>query len=86
MIEHRSIVSQMRWLKTCIGLSADSIVLQKTPISFDAAQWEVLSLAFGARVVMGEPGIYRDVEGLINTIKASGVNVLQCVPTGLAPG
>ncbi|RLU80643.1 amino acid adenylation protein [Streptomyces griseocarneus] len=81
MIEHRSIVSQMRWLRETYGIGPDKTVLQKTPMSFDAAQWEILAPACGSKVVMGAPGIYRDPEQLIETIAEHGVTTLQCVPT-----
>jgi amino acid adenylation domain-containing protein len=81
MIEHHSIVSQIRWLQTVGHLGSDEVVLQKTPMSFDAAQWEILAPASGAHVVMGAPGIYRDPEALIKTIVEHDVTTLQCVPT-----
>lgn len=81
MIEHRSIVNQMNWLKQTFGLGAGAAVLQKTPMSFDAAQWEILSPAIGCTVVMGAPGIYRDPGALIETINRHKVTTLQCVPT-----
>ncbi len=81
MIEHRSIVSQMRWLHDVHAIDRTKTVLQKTPMSFDAAQWEILAPACGAKVVMGDPGIYRDPERLIETIAEHGVTTLQCVPT-----
>ncbi|MFJ8431570.1 amino acid adenylation domain-containing protein [Kitasatospora sp. NPDC094019] len=81
MIEHHSIVSQLRWLADAGHLGPDATVLQKTPMSFDAAQWEILAPATGARVVMGAPGVHRDPEALIDTVLAHGVTTLQCVPT-----
>ncbi|WP_327673479.1 amino acid adenylation domain-containing protein [Kitasatospora sp. NBC_00458] len=81
MIEHRSIVSQLRWLADAGHLGPDTTVLQKTPMSFDAAQWEILAPAAGAHVVMGAPGVYRDPDGLIDTVLEHGVTALQCVPT-----
>jgi amino acid adenylation domain-containing protein len=81
MIEHRSIVNQMRWLNSAHGLNGDTVILQKTPMSFDAAQWEILAPSCGATVVMGAPGIYRDPERLVDTIIEHGVTTLQCVPT-----
>lgn len=50
-------------------------------MSFDAAQWEILAPACGSTVVMGAPGVYRDPEAIIATIKRHGVTTLQCVPT-----
>ncbi|MFJ3793054.1 amino acid adenylation domain-containing protein [Kitasatospora sp. NPDC090091] len=81
MIEHRSIVSQLRWLGAHDHLGPGTTVLQKTPMSFDAAQWEILAPAAGARVVMGAPGIHRDPERLVAVVREHGVNTLQCVPT-----
>ncbi|MET7479671.1 amino acid adenylation domain-containing protein [Streptomyces sp. NPDC005648] len=81
MIEHRAVVGQLRWLASCGHLGPEVTILQKTPMSFDAAQWEILAPAVGARVVMGAPGIHRDPEAVIETVRAHGVTVLQCVPT-----
>jgi amino acid adenylation domain-containing protein len=81
MIEHRSIVNQMHWLKSVYGLDQTKTIVQKTPMSFDAAQWEILAPACGAKVVMGTLGVYRDPEKLIEIIREYGVTTLQCVPT-----
>jgi len=81
MIEHRSIVNQMLWLHDEHGIDGTKRVVQKTPMSFDAAQWEILAPALGSTVVMGRPGIYRDPEMLIETMRDQGVTTLQCVPT-----
>lgn len=81
MIEHRSIVNQMLWLHDAHAIDGTKRVVQKTPMSFDAAQWEILAPAVGSTVVMGRPGIYRDPEMLIETMREQGVTTLQCVPT-----
>ncbi|MEU0839200.1 amino acid adenylation domain-containing protein [Streptomyces sp. NPDC005962] len=81
MVEHRSIAAQLGWLRDAGHLGGGTVILQKTPMSFDAAQWEILGSACGARVVMGAPGVYRDPEGLIDTIDRHRVTTLQCVPT-----
>ncbi|MGW2823669.1 amino acid adenylation domain-containing protein [Streptomyces sp. NPDC001443] len=80
-IEHHSIVGQMRWLADAQGLDERRTVLQKTPLSFDAAQWEVLAPACGSSVVVSEPGRYADPGGLIDLIIANEVTTLQGVPT-----
>lgn len=81
MIEQRSVVSQLRWLANCGYLGPEVSILQKTPMSFDAAQWEILAPAVGARVVMGTPGMYRDPEAIIAAIREYRVTALQAVPT-----
>ncbi|MEU6863833.1 amino acid adenylation domain-containing protein [Streptomyces sp. NPDC046876] len=81
MIEHRSIAHQMSWLRAAHGIDRTRTVLQKTPISFDAAQWEILAPAVGAAVVVGAAGIHRDAERLVQAVRAHAVTTLQCVPT-----
>lgn len=80
-IEHHSIVSQMRWLADEQGLDERRVVLQKTPLSFDAAQWEILAPAVGSTVVMSEPGAYRDPNQLLDLITKNNVTTFQGVPT-----
>ena len=81
MIEHRSIANQMHWLRAAQGLGPGTVVLQKTPISFDAAQWEILAPACGATVVIAAPGVHRDPAALLETVRRYGVTALQAVPT-----
>ncbi len=81
MIEQRSIASQLRWLDNCGHLGPNVSILQKTPMSFDAAQWEILACAVGTRVVMGTPGLFRDPQGIITMICEHRVTALQGVPT-----
>ncbi|MGW1139110.1 amino acid adenylation domain-containing protein [Streptomyces zhihengii] len=81
MIEHRSIVAQVRWLERNGHIGPQVSVLQKTPISFDAAQWEILAAAAGTRVVMSTPGMFRDPQGIVALIRERGVTALQAVPT-----
>jgi len=71
----------MLWLKKEFKLNNNTIILQKTPMSFDAAQWEILSLCCGSTIVMGNPGTYKDPEKLIEIIIKNNVTVFQCVPT-----
>jgi amino acid adenylation domain-containing protein len=81
MIEHRNIASQMSWFHTQFDLGEQTRILQKTPFSFDAAQWELLASAFGAVLVFGSPEGYRNPFEQIHLIQTCGVTMLQCVPT-----
>ncbi len=84
MIEHRAVVHQMRWLKSAYGIGPGKVVLQKTPLSFDAAQWEFLAPACGAGTVLAPAGAHRDPGRVIDEIVTHSVTTLQCVPTLLA--
>ncbi|GHE14616.1 amino acid adenylation domain-containing protein [Streptomyces alanosinicus] len=80
-VENQAIESQIRWLTSRGYLGPQVTILQKTPMSFDAAQWEILAPAAGAHVVMGTPGIHRDPQAVIEAVRTHGVTHLQCVPT-----
>ncbi|MFG2402777.1 amino acid adenylation domain-containing protein [Streptomyces brevispora] len=81
MIEHRSIAHQMNWLRQAYHLDSSRVVLQKTPMSFDAAQWEILASSCGSTVIFGAPGIHRDPNLLIETVIREQITTVQCVPT-----
>ncbi|NTG04924.1 amino acid adenylation domain-containing protein [Agrobacterium rhizogenes] len=80
-IEHGSIAHQLNWLHDAMGIGESVRILQKTPFSFDAAQWEILAVSLGATVVMAGIGTYRDPARLIETARRHAVTTLQCVPT-----
>ncbi len=81
MVEHASIVSQMQFMQSEFEFGVNTRILQKTPMSFDAAQWEILAPAFGGQTIIGPPGCYRDPDMLIMTMIGHEVTMLQCVPT-----
>ncbi|MFB9947564.1 amino acid adenylation domain-containing protein [Rhizobium puerariae] len=80
-ISQTAILNQLAWLQSEQQLGAGEIILQKTPASFDAAQWELLAAACGAQVVMGRSGVYRDPPAIIEQIRKHRVTMLQGVPT-----
>lgn len=80
-ITHGAISHQMAWLSSAGHLDAASVVIQKTPISFDAAQWELLANCVGARVVFTRHGAHRQPEELVRVVISQKVTTLQCVPT-----
>jgi len=81
MVTYANISNQMAWLKNKFGFNYNDRILQKTPASFDAAQWEILAPAMGCQVVIGPKDCYRDPDALINTLIKEKVTILQCVPT-----
>lgn len=84
VIKHRSIAAQMQWISRAYRIGQDTVILQKTPASFDAAQWEILSPTCGATVVAGTPGVHKDRRELIRLLSTHEVTTLQCVPTLLS--
>src|SRR5262249_45652999 len=81
MIPHRAIASHMRWMNARFPLGPDDVVLQKTPLGFDASVWEIHApLAAGARLVLAAPDGHRDTAYLARAIEEHRVTVLQVVP------
>jgi len=84
MIEHRSLVNHMTWMRNRFPLQPDDRVLQKTSMSGDASVWELFaSLLEGATMVLAAPGVHRSPPDLIETIHRSEVSIVQLVPTML---
>ncbi|MBV8457602.1 MAG: amino acid adenylation domain-containing protein, partial [Acetobacteraceae bacterium] len=82
VVPHRAIVNHMRWMQCSFPLSSDDVVLQKTPISFDAAVWEFFApLLAGARLVMARQDGHQDPDYLAEAVRAHGITTLQLVPS-----
>lgn len=80
-IDHYALTNQLVWLNTSLDLGESDRILAKSPVTFDAAQWELLANAFGATVVIPPAGSYRDPQAVCDWVREHGVTVLQCVPT-----
>jgi amino acid adenylation domain-containing protein/non-ribosomal peptide synthase protein (TIGR01720 family) len=82
MICHRALANHMGWMQSTFSYGPSSVVIQKTPVSFDASVWEFFApLLAGGRLVIGPPGAHRDTEALARIIISEGVDTLQVVPT-----
>ena len=65
----RAVVNQVQWRQTINPLTADDVVLQKTPFTFDASVWEFWGpLLAGARLVIASPDGHRDPGYLVDMI------------------
>ncbi|MFI5685500.1 amino acid adenylation domain-containing protein [Streptomyces sp. NPDC051636] len=84
MIEHRAAVNRIEWMQNEYRLTADDVVLQKTPYSFDVSVWEFFwPLLFGARLAVAAPGGHRDPAYLVSAVRDFGVTTLHFVPSML---
>lgn len=84
MNTHRGIVNRINRMQDAYRLTAEDRVLQKTPISFDVAFWELFwPLTSGARVVLARPGGHRDPAYMAELIHDEEVTTLHFVPSML---
>lgn len=81
IINNRNITNQIKWISEKLKINDSKTVLQKTPMSFDAAQWEILSILCGSTVIVGDNDLYKNPKKLITYINKFSVTSLQCVPT-----
>ncbi|RLM24495.1 non-ribosomal peptide synthetase [Brenneria alni] len=85
VVSHEAIINRLWWMQDCYQLSADDVVLQKTPCSFDVSVWEFFwPLITGARLVMAPPEAHRDPDALLQLIDDYAVTTLHFVPSMLA--
>ncbi|CCO44267.1 Blue-pigment (indigoidine) synthetase [Vibrio nigripulchritudo SOn1] len=81
MVTYQNISNQIAFMKNQFGFDRSDRIIQKTPSSFDAAQWEILAPAYGSRLIVGPEGCYKDPDAMLETIIDEEITVLQCVPT-----
>ncbi|KQU04004.1 hypothetical protein ASG56_11295 [Rhodococcus sp. Leaf7] len=84
-VSHAAIVSHLQWRAEFVGLTADDVVLNKTPATFDVSLWELfLPWHVGAEVVVADPGAHGDADAMVELIARRSVSVVHFVPSMLA--
>src|SRR5690606_31781543 len=75
---------RLLWMQDRYGLTAEDVVLQKTPYSFDVSVWEFFwPLLAGAKLVVARAGAHGDPIYLSEVIRQQGVTTLHFVPSRL---
>ncbi|WP_249357923.1 non-ribosomal peptide synthase/polyketide synthase [Nocardia cyriacigeorgica] len=83
-VQHASVINQIDWITAEYDITADDVILFKTPATFDVSVWELFApTAVGARLVVAEPGGHRDAAYLAETIAAHRVTMTSFVPSML---
>ncbi|SVQ34649.1 enterobactin synthase subunit F [Klebsiella pneumoniae] len=85
MVGQTAIVNRLLWMQDRYPLSADDVVAQKTPCSFDVSVWEFWwPFIAGAQLVMAEPEAHRDPQVMQQFFARYGVTTTHFVPSMLA--
>lgn len=85
MVGQTAIVNRLLWMQNHYPLTADDVVAQKTPCSFDVSVWEFFWLFIaGAKLVMAEPEAHRDPLAMQQFFARYGVTTTHFVPSMLA--
>ncbi|KOG02517.1 Amino acid adenylation [Pseudomonas syringae pv. aceris] len=81
MVEHRNVSNLVQWSSVLCPPASGTVLLQKTPISFDASVWEIFwPLSSGIPLVLARPDGQRDPAYLAQVIQERQVSVVQFVP------
>ena len=85
MVGHTAIVNRLKWMQNHYPLTANDVVAQKTPCSFDVSVWEFWwPFIAGAKLVMAEPDAHRDPQAMQSFFARDGVTTTHFVPSMLA--
>jgi len=85
MVGKTAIVNRLLWMQNHYPLTADDVVAQKTPCSFDVSVWEFWwPFIAGAKLVMAEPEAHRDPLAMQEFFAKYGVTTTHFVPSMLA--
>ena len=85
MVGQTAIVNRLLWMQNHYSLTADDVVAQKTPCSFDVSVWEFFwPFIAGAKLVMAEPEAHRDPLAMQQFFAQYGVTTTHFVPSMLA--
>ncbi|HCR3328292.1 TPA: enterobactin non-ribosomal peptide synthetase EntF [Citrobacter freundii] len=85
MVGQTAIVNRLLWMQNHYPLTADDVVAQKTPCSFDVSVWEFFwPFIAGAKLVMAEPEAHRDPLTMQQFFARYGVTTTHFVPSMLA--
>ncbi|HEV8197079.1 MAG TPA: amino acid adenylation domain-containing protein, partial [Gemmatimonadales bacterium] len=84
VVPHRALVNHMDWALAAFPIEATDVILQRTPLGFDASIWEVWgSLLAGCPMVLADPDRDFDPHYIREMIRSHGITTLQLVPSVL---
>ncbi|NWC11126.1 non-ribosomal peptide synthetase [Pseudomonas agarici] len=84
MNEHRGVVNRLQWMQQALSLTAQDVILQKTPFSFDVSVWEFFwPLMVGAKLVIARPEGHGDAVYLAQLIARERISTVHFVPSML---
>ncbi|OMD87423.1 non-ribosomal peptide synthetase [Paenibacillus odorifer] len=81
MNSYEGLYNRLLWMQRQFGLDETDKVLQKTPLTFDVAVWELLwPLLHGAELVLARPDKPHDPEYIGNVIVERHITTIHFVP------
>ncbi|UEA58096.1 amino acid adenylation domain-containing protein [Gordonia otitidis] len=80
-VTHGAMVSHLAYTDHVYGRAGVDRILCKTTYTFDASVWELFwAPTTSATMVIARPGGHRDIDYLVELIRAEGIHVVEAVP------
>ncbi|WP_338475757.1 amino acid adenylation domain-containing protein [Pseudomonas khavaziana] len=81
---HTGVVNRLMWMQEECNFDTTDVFLQKTGFGFDVSVWEFfVPLMVGARLVIAEPNMHKDLDYMNQIIREKQITVLHFVPSML---
>ncbi|MBL3658740.1 amino acid adenylation domain-containing protein [Fulvivirga sediminis] len=82
MIEHRSVVNRLQWMKEEYELYHEDVLIQKTPYIFDVSVWELFLWCFaGSSLYVLEPGYEKFPQTIVSAVEEHKVSYIHFIPS-----
>lgn len=84
LVEHRSLINRLLWMKKAISLDANQIFVQKTTYTFDVSAYELFIWFFtGGKLCVLRPGEEKDPQAIIEAVEQYKITAIHFVPSML---
>ena len=84
LISHRSVINRIHWMNRIFGMSANDVILQKTPYTFDVSVWELFWWGiYGGTLAILPPEEHKDPSKIMQAVERYSVTKMHFVPSML---
>ena len=84
MSQHGAVANRLEWMRRALDVGPRDRILQKTPLTFDVATWELfLPLVSGGTLVLCDPAARLDMPLLARIIARQRISIVHFVPSVL---
>ena len=81
-VSHRSLLNRILWMEKSYPLDENSVILQKTPFTFDVSLWEIFWWGIsGGKMAFMKSGEHFLPEKIVEAVKRQGVTTIHFVPS-----
>ncbi|UII31874.1 amino acid adenylation domain-containing protein [Fulvivirga ulvae] len=82
MIEHKSAINRLQWMKEEYDLVPEDVLIQKTPYIFDVSVWEIFLWYFGgASLFILEHGYEKFPQAIVSAVQENKVSFMHFIPS-----